>query len=219
VSTTVARSLDEAATARHGVPSIVLMEHAAAGVAALSALLAAPADRIVVLCGPGNNGGDGYAAARLLRSWGRSPRVLRLAPRAPERGDAATEAAALGAHAVEDAWSDPSRVTAALADADLVVDAVFGTGRARLEGPYPAWIEATNRADALRLAVDVPSGLDADTGAAPGPVVRADVTATMALPKTGLVPPSPGAAHVGVLVEVDIGLPAELHAPYLRDDA
>jgi NAD(P)H-hydrate epimerase len=217
VSTSAARALDEAATARYGVPSIVLMGHAAVGVAAQAALLAGPADRIVVLCGPGNNGGDGYAAARILRSWGRSPRVLRLAPRAHDRGDAALEAALLGAAAVEDAGADPGRVAAALAECDLVVDAIFGTGRARLEGPYPACIEAVNLADALRLAVDVPSGLDADTGEAPGPVVRADVTATMALPKTGLLAPTPGAAYAGVVVEVDIGLPAELHAPYLRD--
>jgi NAD(P)H-hydrate epimerase len=216
VSIAVARSWDDEASRRHGIPSLVLMEHAAAGVAAVAALLAPPADRVVVLCGPGNNGGDGYGAARFLRSWGRRPRVLRLAPRPPARGDAAAEAALLaGPPPVEDAWAEPDLVPSALSSADLVVDAIFGTGAARVDGPFPGWIEAVNRADALRLAVDVPSGLDADTGEA-GVVVRADVTATMAAPKRGLVAPSPGALLAGRVVEIDIGLPADLHAGHVR---
>lgn len=218
VSADVSRRLDADAEKRHGVPSLVLMEHAARGVAALVATLTRPGDRIVVLCGPGNNGGDGYGAARFLASWGLAPRVLRCSRTPPPRGDAAAEVrwSALETEA-EDAWGEPGLVALAVAESDLVVDALFGVGLDRdLDQPFPVWIEAVNAAEALRLAVDVPSGLDADSGHLRPVAVRADVTATMAMPKEGLVTHPSGALHAGRVVEVDIGLPGPLHRPYLR---
>jgi len=216
VAADVSRRLDADAEAEHGVPSLVLMEHASCGVAAVAALLSHPQDRIVVLCGPGNNGGDGYGAARFLASWGRTPRVLRCSRRPPPQADAASEVrwSALETEA-EDAWADSDLVARAVGEADLLVDALFGVGLDRdLDGPFPGWIEVINEAQALRLAVDIPSGLDADTGHLRPVAVRADVTATMAMPKEGLVTHPSGALHAGVVVEVDIGLPGPLHRPY-----
>lgn len=216
VSGDVSRRLDADAEERYGVPSLVLMEHASLGVAALATALIEPGDRIVVLCGPGNNGGDGYGAARFLASWGCSPRVLRCSRLAPPKDDAACEVRWSGLEVeAEDAWADEELVARAVAEADLLVDALFGVGLARdLDGPFPAWIEAVNEASALRLAVDIPSGLDADTGHVRPVAVRADVTATMAMPKEGLVTHPSGALHAGRVIEVDIGLPGPLHRPY-----
>jgi NAD(P)H-hydrate epimerase len=192
------------------------MEHAAAGAAALAAHLAGARGRVLVACGPGNNGGDGYGVARFLASWGFPVRVARLAPAPPRLPDAAREARWAAADvAVEDAWARPEAVREAARDADLLVDAVFGTGPARVDGPYPGWFEALNEAPLLRLALDVPSGLDAETGTVPGAAIRADVTATFGLPKRGLLPPDPGAAYAGRVVEVDIGLPAALHRDWI----
>ncbi len=203
------------------MPGLVLMEHACAGIAAIAVAMASPDHRFVVLCGPGNNGGDGYGAARLLRSWGRSVRVLRCAPHAPQGGDAGLEAGlAAGDGAIEDAWKQPGLVARATADAEVAIDALFGVGLARdLEGAFPGWIHDLNAAPLLRLAVDVPSGLDADSGLARPVAVRADVTATMAMPKTGLVAAGAGALYAGRVIEVDIGLPGPLHRPHQVGDA
>jgi len=194
------------------------MEHAPRGIASLAATLT-PADRtILILCGPGNNGGDGYGAARFLRSWGRDVRVLRCARRAPSGGDAAWEAAQAEAEVrVEDAWRRPEALEEALGSLPgLIVDALFGVGLTAvrpLQEPYLAWIDAVNASAAHRLCVDVPSGLDADAGTACPGAVRGDVTATMAAPKCGF---AHAAALCGRVVEVDIGLPRALHAAYLR---
>jgi hydroxyethylthiazole kinase-like uncharacterized protein yjeF len=218
ISASEAQSLDRRATQEFGIPSGVLMEHASLAIAALAAHLSAPRGGrpVLVLAGPGNNGGDGYGAARFLRSWGHDVEVLRAAAAPPREGDAAVQlrlAAAQGP--VESVWEAPERVAAALERGPgVVVDALFGVGLARpLEGRFLAWVEALNAAppDVLRLSVDVPSGMDADTGAELPVCVRAHVTATMAAPKPGLRARRDLAGHV---VEVDIGLPAALHAPH-----
>ena len=217
ISTELARSMDQRAGADFGLPSLVLMEHASRGIAALAARLAPAGQPVVVLCGPGNNGGDGYGAARFLASCGRDVRTWRLAPREPGAGDARREYELLGGPAaVEDAWEAPERLLEALEGfRGLIVDALFGVGLTRpLEAPFTTVIAAANAAPGLRLAVDVPSGLDSDTGEARPLCIQAHVTATMAAPKRGL------AAHptaAGRVIEVDIGLPAALHRPYLLD--
>lgn len=192
-----------------GVPSLLLMENAGRGVAeVVRARLGGRGPSsggpchatVAVVCGAGNNGGDGFVAARHLSVAGVETRVLLAQPRDRVRGDATIMLGALrGAPNVSVSelgdCIDGERWRAALAGADVIVDAIFGTGlRAAIAGSAEAAVRAINDAAALRIAVDVPSGLDADTGRPTGTAVRADVTATM------------GAAKLGLLVDPDSGV-------------
>lgn len=213
-----ARALDESAAGAHGIPPLVLMEHAAAGLAALVAALLEPGEATLVLCGPGNNGGDGYGLARFLASWGRPVACLALAPPAARPDAAALLEGRLAAMAlpVGDAHAEPGLLGEALARRPaLVVDALFGVGLTRpLGAPWAEAVALLNASGGPVLAVDLPSGLEADSGRELGVAVRARVTAAMGLPKP---------AHAlrpdlcGRVVEVDIGLPRALHAPWLLD--
>jgi ADP-dependent NAD(P)H-hydrate dehydratase / NAD(P)H-hydrate epimerase len=199
------RGYDERAIAC-GVPSLVLMENAGRGAAAIAEGLV-PSGEVVVVCGRGNNGGDGFVVARHLMARGRSVRVFALA--AQLEGDARHNLEAFSGLGGDVAFLDDdfTALRDALASAALVVDALFGTGLARpVEGRYRAAIEAINEASALRLALDIPSGIDADTGAILGLAVRADHTATFAHRKCGLVQ-GPGADHAGAIHVVDLGIP------------
>jgi NAD(P)H-hydrate epimerase len=211
VSVAEAQAADREATERCGLPALVLMEHAGRGLAEI-AMEEARGGAVLVLCGPGNNGGDGYAAARFLRGAGVAVRVLRVGP-APGSPAARLERTlwlAEGAEAAIAAADDP-RLESALSDASLLVDAVFGIGLTRpLEEPYLSVLRLVDARAPRRVAADVPSGLDADTGE-PFPVaVRADVTAAMGFVKRGCLT-SPGRALCGRLVEVDVGLPPSIH--------
>ena len=188
------RAVDQAATERFGIPSLLLMENAGRGLCEL-ALRAAPGAslRVAVVCGAGANGGDGLVAARHLMLAGASVRVFLIAPRAKITGDAGVNLGALaalpGVELVDaSAWSDPDGPwQPALAAAGVIVDAVFGIGlRADVTGVPAAAIAAMNAAPGTRIAADVPSGLDADSGRARGIAVRADVTGTMGARKLGL---------------------------------
>ena len=157
-------------------------------------------ERAAVICGVGNNAGDGLAAARHLHRWGRLVRVCcvdvtRL------RGPAARELEALGKLGIEVSHD------LKLDEAEVIVDAIFGTGLSRApEGKFGEWIESINSFGKPVVAVDVPSGLDADSGVAYAPTVQADVTITLGLPKPGLL-------KLGSRVLVaDIGVPFEAYA-------
>jgi NAD(P)H-hydrate epimerase len=156
--------------------------------------------RTYVVCGKGNNGGDGLAAARHLHRWGRLAGVACVDATA-YHGDAGLELQALRAAGVTiDTEIRP-------ADATILLDALLGTGISRpAEGPVASWIEQVNQAGRRVVSVDVPSGLDADTGEAGGPTVRAALTATFGLPKRGLVR-GDGPAHAGEVWVCDIGIP------------
>jgi NAD(P)H-hydrate epimerase len=196
-----ARALDRDAVERLGMPSILLMENAARGVAEAARTLG---DRFLILCGPGNNGGDGLAAARHL---GAAADLRLLAEPDPERSpDAALQLRILRAAGWRIA-ADPAPPRAA--PGTVWIDALFGTGLTRaVEGPAAAWIDAMNRADGPRLAVDVPSGLHGDDGVPTGPAcLRADLTVTFEAPKRGLLQPA-ARAYVGRLLVVPLGLPA-----------
>jgi ADP-dependent NAD(P)H-hydrate dehydratase / NAD(P)H-hydrate epimerase len=160
----------------------------------------------VVLCGPGNNGGDGFVVARRLARAGWPVRVALLGPPERLRGDAATAA---------QAWTGGTAPLepAVLEGAGLVVDALFGAGLARpLEGVARATIEAVAAAPLPVVAVDVPSGIDGDTGEVRGAAARAELTVTFHRPKPGHLL-LPGRAYVGELVVADIGIPDSVTAP------
>ncbi len=204
-----ARALDERAIRDLGMPGIVLMENAGRGMADLLLQLGAGGP-VVVCCGKGNNGGDGFVIARYLTNAGLAVRVLLFADPAGLVGDAAINHGILvkAGQAVEPMLPlDEARLVAALAGADWIVDALFGTG---LEGPvrppFDRIIEAINAAPARVLAVDIPSGLDCDTGRALGPTIRADHTATVLASKAGFVQPE-ARQWVGEVHVIDLGVP------------
>jgi NAD(P)H-hydrate epimerase len=210
------RKADRAAIDRLGLPGVVLMESAGAAVARVVGERFQRARRVAILCGPGHNGGDGYVIARRL--LGLAPAVFAFGARRDE-GDAAVHRAIFrraGGHVVEvgslAAWR---RVRDAVLEADLVVDALLGTGLSSApRGPMAAAIADLARRRGALVAVDVPSGLDSDQAAAPRRAVRADVTVTLAAPKPALVL-DPAALWCGQVVVADIGLPRALLAPTL----
>ena len=186
--------------AERGVPGLVLMENAgravADGAAALAPRLGAA---IAVACGPGNNGGDGFVAARLLRERGYKVRLGLLGRRDALTGDAAEMASR---------WGEAEALSpATLAGAEVIVDALFGAGLSRpLDGAAAEVVAAINASGKAVVAVDVPSGLDGTTGAATGPVVQAACTVTFFRMKPGHLL-LPGRSLCGEVRLADIGTP------------
>jgi NAD(P)H-hydrate epimerase len=209
------RAADEAAI-QAGIPSLTLMENAARGVACAVRERFPPGGTFVVVCGPGNNGGDGLAAARMLRETFRV-RVFTLRDPDAYRGDPAVNAArarqvglTLESLSAEGGMEELSRV---LAEAQGVVDALFGTGLDRpLEGPALAAVDAINRASRAVVAADVPSGLSSDTAELIGESVRASVTVAFGAPKVCHALP-PARRRCGRLIVHDIGIPRSLLEP------
>jgi NAD(P)H-hydrate epimerase len=244
------RRLDAQAASELALPTLILMENAGRGAAGwLAELVGAIAPvaggrpfsplpsplapdsphglllpRVVILCGPGNNGGDGGVVARHLDAWGFAVRIIWLARSDQIRGDAAVQWSILQKSGVQQsAWfddhaadvePDASRFDAILAGADWLVDALLGTGLSRqVEGSLRCVIEAMNRSRKPIFALDLPSGLDADTGQPLGVAVRACATATFVAPKLGFS--APGADdYTGAVAVIDIGLPGRLLESY-----
>jgi hydroxyethylthiazole kinase-like uncharacterized protein yjeF len=184
-----------------GISGTRLMERAGRAVAdAVTRQSGRGAPSIVIVAGPGNNGGDGFVCARILAERGYPVRLLLLGDRARLKGDAA-EAAAGWKDAVEAAKPE------SLAGADLIVDALFGAGLARpVEGPAKAIIEAINTAAVPVIAVDLPSGINGDSGAVMGVAVRASDTLTFFRRKPGHLL-LPGRLYCGSVEVADIGIP------------
>jgi len=184
-----------------GVDSLALMESAGRAVAAEVAKMTGRGARVAVLCGPGNNGGDGFVAARHLVEAGFAADVALLGPRDALQGDAAVMARR---------WTgkvDPLAF-ASLEGASVIVDALFGAGLSRpLDGTAATVVEAMGSSGAKILAVDVPSGLDGNTGVATGPVVHADRTVTFFRRKPAHLLMT-GRALCGRVSVADIGIPA-----------
>jgi ADP-dependent NAD(P)H-hydrate dehydratase / NAD(P)H-hydrate epimerase len=194
------RATDSWAIETKGVPSLDLMERAGEGLARVVAEHA-PSGRIAIVCGKGNNGGDGLVAARLLRQDGRDVDVLAVWPPRSLRGDAAAQLKRLPGDAP--AAFEPDR----LDGAQVIVDAVLGTGSSGApREPAAAVIEAIDAAKAPVVAADIPSGVDASTGEVAGPAVRAVATATFHRAKLGLWI-HPGKACAGSVEVIDIGIP------------
>ena len=190
-----------------GTPPALLMERAGAAVAraCLDLLGGAYGRRAVVVCGRGNNGGDGLVAARHLAARGR-PRRRLLAPADDLRGDAAANLERVHAETgVHVRPFEPAALARELERADVAVDAIFGTGfRGAPEDEWAAAIDGVNTAAAPVVAVDIPSGVDGATGAVPGAAIRADLTVTFGAAKLGSVL-LPGAELAGDMRVVDIG--------------
>lgn len=209
------KDIDRRCVDEYGIPSLLLMENAGLQVvSALEDLFPGLSSKTVcILAGPGNNGGDGFVVARHLRNRGCTVKVVYLPGRLPD--DAAVNFAILqklGVDLLEVQEGDLSSVTAAIDQADIIVDALFGTGLARpITGAAAAMISVIKRMNTPVVAIDIPSGINADTGAVLGEAVRARYTVTLGFYKRGLLL-FPGAIHAGEVRVADIGIPPELAA-------
>src|SRR5690242_9312302 len=188
-----------------------LMERAGEAAAALAAAMLGPSGgRVVVLAGPGNNGGDAYVCARRLLERQCDVEIVEAADAAVRPGDAANARATLARFAAR------LRTTLPQDSPALVVDGLFGVGLSRPLGePYAAWVEWANASGAPVLALDVPSGLDAATGVAHAPTMRAAATATFIALKPGLLA-CDGPDHCGDISVHTLGLEGELPATCVR---
>lgn len=210
------RRLDEKTIFECGLPGVVLMENAGRGAAVLTRehFGDLAGRNVAIVCGRGNNGGDGYVMARIFHGWGAFVRIFLLSD--PERvgGDARINldvVLKMGLEIIEireESHLDRFDLTGV----ELAVDAILGTGlNSEVRGLYRGVIERLNQAGMPIVAVDVPSGLDSDTGRILGVAVRADLTVTFGLPKAGLLLP-PGENQAGRLEVVDIGIPPHVLA-------
>lgn len=223
------RDLDRRATEEYGIPSLLLMENAGRAVFEVAKEMLGGdvrGKRVLVVCGPGNNGGDGFVSARHLHNSGALVQIAYYGDRSKAKGDALTnieiaEKMGLSIY-VNDLNQDYDGIGYSF---DLVIDALLGTGaKDEIRPPYSRVIsdldDFTVASCAKILSVDVPSGISADTGLLLTPpcqgldggrfqlAVTADVTVTLAYPKIGLLT-YPGAAYVGNLVVADIGIPSK----------
>jgi NAD(P)H-hydrate epimerase len=219
LSRTAVRELDHRAIHEFGVPGVVLMENAGREAAELLDRLNSDRQRVLILCGPGNNGGDGFVMARHLQNHGLDVDVLlfgeveRLSPDAKVNAVIWQRSAALWT-APADGRLDADHWRIIAGAPGWIVDALFGTGLTRPLGPpFDEVVAAVNASGRPILAVDIPSGLDCDTGEALGPTIRATHTATFVAPKLGFANPKarPWLGEVHVL---DIGAPKKLVDEY-----
>jgi len=210
------RDIDRAAIEGVGIPGVVLMENA--GLRIVTALKARfpgiAGEKVVIVAGKGNNGGDGFVVARHLFNSGGRPEVLLLAAKDEIKGDAAVNLAAalqMGIPVTEVGTpAEWKKARAAVFHASIVIDALFGTGLTKpLDGLNALAVEDVNRSAAFKAAVDIPSGLSADSFELIGPSVRADLTVALAAPKIAHIFP-PAAERVGELVVAPIGIPPAL---------
>ncbi len=209
------RRVDRWAIEEIGVPGVVLMENAGRSCAELirEKLARVTNPRVCLFCGAGNNGGDGYVIARYLKNAGFEVRVMVCGARAKITGDARInlEIVEKLGQAIE--WLDPAgpdatdRVREAAAGVDLVVDALFGTGlQGELRAEYRSLVETINGLGVRILAVDIPSGLDCDTGQPLGAAIRAAWTVTFVAVKQGFVVDPQSRDYTGRVYVASIGV-------------
>lgn len=210
------QELDRKAIETYRIPGILLMENA--GREATEAILASFPDidkkRVAIIAGKGNNGGDGFVIARHLMNRKMAVKVILLTDPKSLRGDAETNHYIFhrmkGEIISAPSAKDYQKIKRDVEKADLLVDAIFGTGLdAEVRGYYREVIDHLNSLNKPIIAVDIPSGLNANTGKPLGTAIRASLTVTFGLPKLGLLL-SPGTDYVGTLKIVDIGIPKNL---------
>ena len=188
--------MDLRAQEEFGIPADTLMEQA--GKAVADEVLRRTSGPVVVICGKGNNGGDGFVAARHLSEAGRPVQIHLLSPPTPETPPDRN------LHLVRDLCGPFTE--------GVIVDAIFGTGLRRIvKGRYRETIEEINRRNTTVIAIDIPSGLDANSGKALGAAVKADATVTMGLPKIGF---DNSGDYTGEIIVADIGYPENLVKQY-----
>lgn len=212
------RELDRRAIEEYGVPGVVLMENAGRRVAgeALEMLEDALEPRVAVLCGKGNNGGDGFVAARHLYNHGVKVDVylFNLMADVAFAHDPWTHLKILVKMGLDikeiTTAPDARRILPEMEDADLIIDGLLGTGlEGEVKEPYRTAIEDINNSGVPVLSIDIPSGLDCNDGRVLGVAVRAARTVTFVLPKRGFTI-AEGPGHIGELVGADIGMPRDL---------
>lgn len=211
ISAGQAREFDRRARFEHGLSTLVLMENAGAA-SAREALPLYAGGKIVIACGKGNNGGDGFVCARHLMARRIKPHVFVLAARSRVKGEAGVNLRILLSLGCTVAFMprDISALRKALKNAGVVIDALLGTGiRGDVTGGFRDAIEAINDSGKPVLSLDIPSGLDADTGRIHGCCVKASVTATFVAPKRGMVK-NAGPAMCGAVHTIDLGFPLTL---------
>ena len=198
------KALDSGTIEKKGIPSLVLMERASLAVADQAEKHLAPGGKVLCVCGNGNNGGDGLAAARILRGRGYQAEVYLPVPdgrKTPEAEQQLSMALASGIILQKEPCPD---------SCEVIIDALFGNGLSRpLTGKYLETVKWMNQAKAFRIAVDLPSGISGDTGQVLGDAFRADVTVAFAFQKRGHCL-YPGRAYSGEVVTADIGIADEL---------
>lgn len=211
------REIDRRAIQDYHIPGIVLMENAALGVLAMAERMLAgnAGSNVLIVCGGGNNGGDGFAVARHLHNKRFSVSVLLAVPPGDLKGDAHTNCQIVEAMKIKMALASPDLILQH--PSDLVIDALFGTGLSSAPRPEAAsLIQAINKQSNPVLAIDVPSGLDCDKGEPMGFCVRAARTVTFVAEKVGFE--KPRAKHfLGDVTVADIGAPRELIDQVLQD--
>ena len=203
-------------TQERGISAERLMERAGRAVAraAVDVMGGTYGRRVVVVCGKGNNGGDGLVAARHLARWGARVAVVAVEVLADLREPAATNAARLNeAPSIRVLPFSDATLTSELERADVTIDAIFGTGfRGIPEDEWANAIAGVNASLTTVVAVDIPSGVNGATGAVEGEAVRADLTVAFGAAKVGAVV-LPGAELAGVVRVADIGFPDDLIRP------
>lgn len=204
------RRLDEIAIKKYNIPGIILMENAGIGVVrAMTRHFGDPSGKkIFIICGKGNNGGDGFVIARHLKQAKADVRVLLLGKFEELTGDAAVNGSILKNSGGEIS-ENTEKLDSKLRHSHIIVDAIFGTGlKAEITGNIKNVINKINTSGKAVVSVDIPSGISADTGKVMGAAVKAELTVTFALAKLGLFLP-PGSSHCGELQIADIFIPDE----------
>lgn len=211
------QALDRAAMETTGIPGLILMENAGRGCTEIILNEFSPIlleKGVTVVAGPGNNGGDGFVIARHLYSHGIDVTIISLASEDKFKGDALANYQIIKRHPVPLLnclqEKDVDEIQHILTDSGLIVDAIFGTGlRRKISGPIASVINLINKSQAKVAAVDIASGLSSNNGEILGKAIKADITVTMQLPKTGHLLHQ-GYEHTGILKIVDIGITKNL---------
>ncbi len=211
------QAIDRRSIRDYGIKGLQLMENAGRGAAEIILRELQgyhKGGRVSIIAGKGNNGGDGFVVARHLRNRGVEVTVFSFAPAEEMKGDAGVNAASWkkldGETFFISTGASLKSIEPKLRHSSVIVDGIFGTGLSSpVRGLHAEVIDLVNGLDKLVIAIDIPSGIDATTGAILGTAVRADITATMAMPKIGLYT-YPGRGHSGRIEIVDIGAPRAL---------